>query len=302
MKLAFVILNYETLQETTQCIKSIKKYVGLSPDEYNITIVDNGSMDGSGKRIQELHKDDKNIDFIFLDRNLGFAKGNNVGINYVNNKYAPDFLIVLNSDTELFQDNLYKKILNEYNHSQFGLLGPMILSEDGRCDNSPWKPMSQKRAEKILADLIKERKRILNGTIIFSMIISTIRRKLGFYSRTDKRHIHKDFWKYNTNVELQGAFLIFSKNLFKYIEGFDPRTFLYYEEQLLYLSIVRCGMPIVYDPQICIYHKVGSSRKNKGISKEKMLFQNKCNIESLEYVLEEIKNSVGSRDNRNRDK
>lgn len=289
MKLAFVILNYGTYQETTECVESIEKFIDLSPDEYNITIVDNGSTDGSGIKLKNNYENKKYIDVLLSDSNLGFARGNNLGIKHVNANYSPEFVAVINSDIELIQEDFYKRVAEEYKKSEFGLLGPMMCLANGRCDDSPWRPITALEVKEKLYRVKKERQGILNNTFYISKAITKVKKVLGLYAWKDETHMHEDYWKEHTDVELQGAFLVFSKKIFEYIEGFDPRTFLYYEEQLLYLAVKKTGLPIVYSPQISVFHKDGrSTGKIKSNTKEKMLFVNQCNIDSLEILLDEI--------------
>lgn len=291
MKLAFVILNYGTYKETTECVQSIKEHIDVSAEEYNITIVDNGSKDNSLELLRNRYGDIPGIDILEIGENLGFAKGNNAGIAHVNKRYKPEFVVVLNSDIELFQDDLYQKLIEEYKHSRFAVLGPMMLITGGRCDNSPWEPCSRKDIEKKLKQLKKEKRKIENGTILFTKIANKIKEIVCARESVDNIHKRKEFWKYHTQVELQGAFLVFSQETFEHIEGFDDRTFLYYEEELLYLSIMNHGLTMVYDPRIGVYHKYGSATKKiRATFREKMRFINQCNIDSLEILLSEMKN------------
>lgn len=289
MKLAFVILNYGTYPETVDCVQSIRKHIDVMPQEYHITIVDNGSSDDSVARLRDDYAAESNIDIIETGENVGFAKGNNIGIRHVNQNYFPDYIVILNSDTELIQDDLYKKLSSEYERSGFALLGPMMLTGDGRCNDSPWQPMSREAAEKRLDGLKRREKQIMNGTFFLCSFIQKVKKSFLLNSDRDTIHIHGDFWKYQTQVELQGAFLVFSQKAFKYIEGFDERTFLYYEEQLLYLALIRAKQTIVYDPRICIYHKDGcATSKAAGKKKQKRLFQIRCNIESIQVLIGEM--------------
>ena len=290
MKLGFVILNYGTYVETDECIQSIFMHIDLHADEYVIVIVDNGSEDDSLLKLKQKYNDDKIVQIISTGQNLGFANGNNYGIAYVNENFSPDFVVVLNSDTELFQDDFYKKVLTEYEHSGFGLLGPMMCIASGHCDDSPWEPITVSTVEKRLAYYKKINKRIKNRTIYLFKLAEKIKSLFIKSAWVDSIHVHREFWKYQTDVELQGAFLVFSKELLTRISGFDDRTFLYYEEQLLYLKVKRIGLPIVYDPRIAVYHKDGRSTQNfMRASKEKLQFLTKCNIESLEVLLKELK-------------
>ncbi len=116
MKVAFVVLNYNTFQETKECVLSIEEKIDT--DNYKIVIVDNESKDDSAEKIAEFIKDRNNAVLLRNEENMGFAKGNNVGIEYANRKYKPKFMVVLNSDTELIQDDLIGTLDKEYREEQ----------------------------------------------------------------------------------------------------------------------------------------------------------------------------------------
>lgn len=288
MKLAFVILNFCTYTETTECVSSIVEHIDI--DDYKILIVDNGSKDDSLNRLQKKYLNNERIDIISTGKNLGFALGNNVGIKYVNENYSPDFVVVLNSDIELFQDELYFRILTEYEHSHFGVWGPMMIIATARCDDSPWTPMSLVQAREQLAVFEKKYQKLKFLPYFFYQAVNKISSVIT--KRQGEHHKHEDFWRYQTDVELQGAFLVFSKEMLQHIKGFDPRTFLYYEEQLLYLAVKRAGMKMVYDPRYAVYHKEGISTKKIKSSKSKLLFLQHCNIESLKILISEMEKDV----------
>ena len=64
-----------------------------------------------------------------------------------------------------------------------------------------------------------------------------------------------DPYKYQKGVPVNGCFMVFSKKAFDYIDGFDERTFLFYEEMFLYLKLKKLGLVTVYEPQIAVYHR-----------------------------------------------
>ena len=61
------------------------------------------------------------------------------------------------------------------------------------------------------------------------------------------------------NVQIHGCFMVFSKEYIKEEDGLCDKTFLYCEEDILYLSAVKKGYKIVYQPSIMIYHKEDAS-------------------------------------------
>lgn len=291
MKIAFIILNYNTHIETTECISSIKEKIDT--DDFKILIVDNASEEEDYSLLMRKYKNDNKVEIIRNDHNIGFANGNNAGIEFANSHWNPEFVAVINSDTELIQRDLIRKLDSEYAHSGFALLGPLVLNADGRCDNSPHFDPTVEGITEELRHFRKEKGYIVLG--LYRPYCGLRKLREIIYSRgfhhTKTIHRNRDFHVYQQNVVLQGCFLIFSRKAFKYIDGFDKRTFLYYEEPLLFLELKKNNLTTVYDPEICIYHKDGASVNKIGkTSKQKLLFINKCYIESAEIILKELQN------------
>lgn len=96
-----IIVNYNTLQMTQECIESIfEKTKGV---DYEIILVDNASTDGS----KEFFECSKDIVYIYSDSNLGFGKANNLGFTKASGKY----IFLLNSDT-ILMNNAIKMFFN----------------------------------------------------------------------------------------------------------------------------------------------------------------------------------------------
>ena len=127
-KFNFVILHYLTIEDTTNCIESIRNK--CCNYEYKIIVIDNASPNNSGKTLEKLYKKDKDIKVIINKENLGFAKGNNIGFKIAKQEGA-DFIILCNNDTELIQENFLELIIQEYEKSSFAVLGPKIILKDG---------------------------------------------------------------------------------------------------------------------------------------------------------------------------
>lgn len=290
MEIVFVILNYNTYVETVECIESIENK--LDTDNYKIVIVDNASRDSSAADLRNKYKDSDKVDIIETDENLGFARGNNVGIKYANEQYHPEFMVVLNSDTELIQDDLYSKLKKEYMRSGFALLGPLILTADGRCDNSPHYPPTYSHVAQELSAFEKESKIIKWGLYRPYCGIRYFRKLIEEKVFKKQKEIHRnmEFHKYQQQVVLQGCFVVFSQKAFEVVDGFMPDTFLYYEEPILYLKLMKHNLMTVYTPEICIYHKDGRATGTvTNNSREKLLFINQCYRESAKQLLMRLK-------------
>lgn len=290
MKIVFIILNYNTFQETKDCVLSIES--NIDTQNYKIVIVDNLSTDDSADKIEKFIEQKNNMILIRNTENLGFAKGNNVGIEYAKRNYKPQFIVALNSDTELIQNDLVEKLDNEYRNSEFALLGPLILTADGRCDNSPHYPPTVEHIQKELRTFIREEKIIKRGLYRPYCGIRFLRNLVRYkiLKKDTPLHRNMEFYQYQRQVVLQGCFLVFSEKAFEYIKGFDERTFLYYEEPILYLSLMKHDLVTVFDPEIVIYHKEGRSTSSVAKkNKDKLLFINKCYQQSAIIILNILK-------------
>lgn len=94
--ICFVILNYKTWREAAACAESILKT--QQGQDIRIVLVDNGSGNGSEESLREEFAGEKRVHVIASEKNLGFARGNNLGIRYARSHFEPDFIVAANSD------------------------------------------------------------------------------------------------------------------------------------------------------------------------------------------------------------
>ncbi len=95
MQVSIVIVNFNTFELTSNCIRSIyDKVLGL---DVEIILVDNASHECDAEDFKKIFPE---INLIKSEQNLGFAKGNNLGIAQANGEY----ILLLNSDCELLNN------------------------------------------------------------------------------------------------------------------------------------------------------------------------------------------------------
>jgi GT2 family glycosyltransferase len=133
-KVTFIILHYITTEDTLECVKSIID--NIKYNRYEIIIVDNGSPNKSGIKLKEIFEDNSNVRVEINEKNLGFAKGNNVGFKIAKEDLNSDFVIMLNNDTILKQPDFINVLIEKYKNDKFSVLGPDIISTiDGNHQN-----------------------------------------------------------------------------------------------------------------------------------------------------------------------
>ena len=126
VKLVFIILHYQTINMTKQCIAQLFKTFDMS--EHFIIVVDNKSPNGTGKELEKIYAKNFNIKVILAYENLGFANGNNLGFDYAKANLDFDFLVIMNNDILIQQKNFEQKIYAIYKDKSFDVLGPDIFN------------------------------------------------------------------------------------------------------------------------------------------------------------------------------
>lgn len=84
---SIIILNYEGEKVIEKCLNSVWQ-LDYPKDKYEVIVVDNNSKDNSRKILSEITRTRTNTKLIFMDKNLGFSKGNNVGMRSAKGEYV----------------------------------------------------------------------------------------------------------------------------------------------------------------------------------------------------------------------
>lgn len=279
-KIVFLILHYYTCEDTIKCVESIEK---LNYKKVEIVIVDNASKNGTGKELEEIYKNNKKVHIILSEQNLGFANGNNLGFEYAKKNLNPDYIVMCNNDVYMIQEDFCERIIEEERQSNFAVLGPKILLPDNKvCNYSESMPTLKELQITKINHQIYYYLNKLNLRYIYTFLFKYINKKFT--------KVCTDYNSRKENVLINGCCIIFSKVYIDKFDGLDDRTFLYYEEQLLYLRIKENNMKSVYNPNIEIFHNEGvSTNKSQKNKRKKIDFIVKYEIESLKILISEMK-------------
>jgi GT2 family glycosyltransferase len=277
---SFLILHYQTEKDTNDCVNSILRNIDY--DNYNIVIVDNGSPNKSGYKLQKDYKNNRKINILVNDKNLGFAKGNNLGFKYIKENYNSDFIVMINNDTIIEDKNFLKNIKENYNKKRFDILGPKIIS---LVDNQNQNPV------KVNFNNIKQVRKQINKTkVILFLEYIYVKKPIKNLFKIIKRKKHEN--NKTLNAMLHGSCLVFSKDYIKKYGGLYDKTFMYNEEDILYFIAKRDNLTMRYTNEAIIYHKEDSAT-NSVMKKErkKRIFIYKNSIKSLKELYKLMKES-----------
>ncbi|PQL92483.1 glycosyltransferase [Apibacter adventoris] len=241
---AVVILNYNSYEDTNNCIKSFLKAHQNYKKVFSFIIVDNNSTNNSVEKInkfiiqdikKEVHQLTENYErnilnnsfftILKLTKNYGYAKGNNLGIRLAIKKGA-EYLLILNSDIIITENILDPLMKFKKTHAGYALVSPILYTKKDIIDYNC--------ARKSPSD--------------FDIFIEfTFLRKIPFFKKIiDKRYILKNVDLQNIDfidIDLPSGSCMFCESaLMKKINFFDENTFLYYEENILYEKIKSEGL------------------------------------------------------------
>lgn len=300
--ICFVILNYNLYQDTISCVASIKNRIDTR--RYKIIIVDNASVNGAGELLREYFKNDQQIEIILLAKNIGFAKGNNIGINQARLEGA-SFICCINDDAEILSKNFFQIINEKYTAFQPALIGPKIINRNGEIDDFSHPFRSIREYEEILERIKKEtfgqykKRKSLNLKSKVRSLVDQHKLSRRLFRQMKLRLRGIDPYKmsvplYTQDTEdlvMSGCCLIFTPVFFKQLKGFNEATFLYWEEEFLQASMLEKGLHSLYIPEIEILHKEGVSTETLTSKKvkKKWSFMREHFIESLTMFLSYLK-------------
>ncbi|WP_429140917.1 glycosyltransferase [Aeromonas veronii] len=118
-KVSLIILTYNNLALTKECLKSIEDNTYY--DNYEVIIVDNLSTDDTREYLRENYANKNNYKIILNEENLGFAAGNNIGLAAAEG----DILVIINNDTYVGPYWLSALVKALEVNPQLGLVGPV---------------------------------------------------------------------------------------------------------------------------------------------------------------------------------
>ena len=125
--LFIIIINWNTKDLLIQCLTSIP--LMIQGFKIEILVVDNGSQDGSGSEVK------KRFPFVRLienDKNLGFARAVNQGLQKASGRYV----LLLNPDTQVKNGAIERLMSFMDAHPKAGISGAQLLNSNGSKQNS----------------------------------------------------------------------------------------------------------------------------------------------------------------------
>lgn len=216
MRIAIVILHYGNLQTTQHCIQSIYKN---EKEKFSLIVVNNMPTVYQPKDFSS-HP----LKVINTGKNLGFAKGVNVGIQHAL-KNGAEYVLLLNNDTSVSQPVLRKLEESLIQIKSAGIAAPVLQFRKG---------------EKVMYDMGGE-VTMLSGRTSHTEVEKIISTKISKPSY------------------VSGCCMLIKKEVFEKVGLFDEQFFLYYEDVDFCLRSRNAGFVCVVNPAVVIEHALSKA-------------------------------------------
>ena len=237
MQLSVIILNYNVRYFLEQCVLSVQN--ALESIDGEIIVIDNNSQDDSCDMMRQRFP---NLRLIRNKENLGFPKGNNIGVAHAQGEYV----CILNPDTVVAEDTFTKVLQFAKKQSDLGIVGVKLIDGTG--------------------NFLPESKRgVPTPFVAFTKVT-------GLYKIFPKSRIFGQYYAQhldeNENGEVEilvGAFMFMKRDLYQQVSGFDEDCFMYSDDIDLSYRVLKEGKSNYYFHETTVIHYKGESTIKDGI-------------------------------------
>ncbi len=247
LDLGIIIVNWNTRDYLQKCLETV--FASEGDFTYKVVVVDNASSDGSVEMVREHFPQ---VCLIASEVNGGYPYGNNVGLRALGfrdagdvDDDAPRYALLLNPDTELPPDALYRMVKLMDERPEVGIAGPKLVLEDGSLDKACRRGFPTPAVSFYhfagLAKLFPKNERF------------------GRYNMT--------FADPDEEIEVDsvvGAYMQVRRECIDAVGLLDETFFMYGEDLDWAYRIKAAGWKVLYHPQVVVRHvKRAASRKSK---------------------------------------
>jgi N-acetylglucosaminyl-diphospho-decaprenol L-rhamnosyltransferase len=199
---------------------------------HEVIVVDNGSTDGTIDRVRERFPD---VQLLALAKNVGFARGNNAGIDAATGRY----LLLMNADAWPADGAVAALVGCADRLPRAAVVAPRLLNPDGSLQRSvrAFPTLWRLATEYFFLRKLAPRSRLLNS----------------FYAGGFDHDREQDVdW-------VKGAVLLLRREAIADVGAFDPAFFIFSDEVDLCYRLRRAGWSTRFDPGAEFWHIGGVS-------------------------------------------
>jgi len=212
-KVSVIILNWNGKYLLKDCFQSLQR---IDYPDYELIMVDNGSQDGSIEYVKQNFPD---VRILALDRNYGYAEGNNLGASIAKG----ELLVFLNNDTCVDKNWLIELVKPILEDSKIAICGSKVVYY-----NHP--------------EIIE----FAGGMILSNGMAIHV-------DLPEQEGYNYNIPRYTSHA--YGAAMLIRRDIFQRLNGFDEDYFIYNEELDLCWRCWLLGLRVLFVPSSVMFHK-----------------------------------------------
>lgn len=223
-----VLVTYQSAEDLPAFLETLS--AAVEPYSVDVVGVDNVSSDDSVGIVERFGGR-----VIRNSRNVGLAAAINQGAAAT----GAEWILVANPDTQLAPGSIATLVETAKAGERIGMIGPRITSLDGAAYPS--------------------------GRRFPSLLVGAAHALLGGVwpaNPATKRYFGEQPTTVTDVDWISGCCMLFRREAFEAVGGFDERYFLYFEETKVALDMHRAGWRVVLDPSVEIRHREGGSMRS----------------------------------------
>ena len=248
MRIAIIILNYNSSADCRKCIGFLKLQQGV---EAEIVVVDNCSREEERKAVESVCKENA-CTFIANNENRGYNAGNNVGLRYAAEK-GYEYALIANPDMEFPQEDYLLKLAEKMqSNEEIVVCGSDIIGADGIHQSPMGKEGNWRSSFGWIKDILHRKQK--NEAYDF------------IDNHKESHYCHK----------ISGCCLMLRMSFIKEIGFFDEKVFLYCEEAILSRQVEIAGKKMYYLATAQAVHRHVKSDKGDPVKRFKAWGKSRC--------------------------
>lgn len=259
---SLIIVDYNSMEATMEYIERCKQYLGMAAS--HVVIVENGDHTGATERLSQRYgachvkcltgisqqvccfeKDGQQIAYCASGDNLGYAKGNNLGVMIADKLWNDPYYIISNNDLVFARPMdmaLISRLFDE--DPTVGIIGPAVITPQGQRQSPRcW----QSAAHRLIANY---------WISAFGGLLGEKRRR-GLWERYCKDVLEDAQTGYCPWIS--GCFFFARAEAFHRAGMFDAHTFLYAEEMILAKRLEAVGSRVFFCREAEVVHNHAQS-------------------------------------------
>lgn len=211
---------------------------------------------------------------VSVNENLGYAKGNNLGVEILKNSGLHfDNYLFSNDDIEIINPNMLSVLASSMQKDeQCAGIGPRVIGLDGGDQSPHSKYISPKRqiGWKLFPFLRSKSKSVSRQETDSNKTVAEVAKSQRLKITAEQAVAQASYVPpaAGTYYWVSGSFMMVSADRFNFVGGFDSRTFLYYEEAILAERFMFHNWRFSFEPSVSVVHYEGGSTTIKSAKRD----------------------------------